>query len=133
MNRTQLLIASQPRPKRRVARPGASSLCFVPITASAVNDHHMGPASEPPEKPPTGDALRAAGDAFPTAEASPAMLALARERLAAVESGRSDKFSARSVSRFRRRLAGASGTSQSLSLLIESGPKKSTDGQRGAE
>ena len=133
MNRTQHLIASQPRPKRQVARPGASSLCFVPNTASAANDHHMGPGGEPPEDPPNGDALRASGDAFPTAEASPAMLARARERLVAVESGRSDKLSKRSIARFRLLLAGASGTSHSLSLLIESGQKKSTDGQRGAK
>jgi hypothetical protein len=53
MNRTQHLIASQPRPKRRVARPGASSLCFVPNTASAANDHHMGPGSEAHRFDPT--------------------------------------------------------------------------------
>ena len=133
MNRTQHLIASQPRPKRRVARPGASSLCFVPNTASAANDHQMGPGGEPPEKSLTGDALRSAEDAFPTAEASPAMLALARERLAAVESGRSDKFSARSVSRFRRRLAGELSALHRLSLLIECGREESTGDQRGVK
>jgi hypothetical protein len=61
------------------------------------------------------------------------MRALARERLAAVESERSDKFSARSGSRLRRRLAGAPGASHSLLLLIETGQKKSADGERGAE
>ena len=59
MNRSQHLTASQPRPKRRAARPGASSLCFVPNTASAANDHHMGPGNDPPEATSGGDTPRA--------------------------------------------------------------------------
>ena len=51
MNRTQLLIASQPRPKRRVARPGASSLHYVANPAQAANDHHMGPCDDPAGTP----------------------------------------------------------------------------------
>lgn len=43
MNRTQHLTSSQPRPKRRVARLSASPLGVVARTASAANDHHMGP------------------------------------------------------------------------------------------
>ena len=43
MNRTQHLTTSQPRPKRRVARPGACSLGVVASTASAAaNDSRMG-------------------------------------------------------------------------------------------
>ena len=51
MNRTQLLIASQPRPKRRVARPGASSLHHVANPAQAANDHHLCPCDDPSGTP----------------------------------------------------------------------------------
>ena len=51
MNRTQHLIASQPRPKRRVARPGACPLGVVARAASAANDQRMGPFDGAPVKP----------------------------------------------------------------------------------
>lgn len=47
MNRNQHLTSSHPRPKRRVARPGACSLHFVANPAQAANDHHMGPCDDP--------------------------------------------------------------------------------------
>ena len=133
MNRNQHLIALQPRPKRRMARPGAHSLCVIPNTAPAANDHHVGPGSEPPEGAPTGDALHATHSRRPTAEVSPGKSALARERLAAVESGKSDKFAAASISRFRRRLAGEPSALHKLSLLIERGQEKRTGDQRGVK
>ena len=133
MNRTQHLTTSQPRPKRRMARPGASSLCVVPNTVPAANEPYMGPGNEPPEGAPTGDALRDTHSACLTAEVLPAMSALARERLAAVESGKSDKFSAACIARFRRRLAGEPSALHKLSLLIERGQEKSTGDQRGVK
>lgn len=51
MNRTQHLTASQPRPKRRVARPGACSLHVVANPAKAANDHHIGSREELPRDP----------------------------------------------------------------------------------
>lgn len=48
MNRTQHLTTSQPRPKRRVERPGACSLQVVAKPTMAANDHHMARADELP-------------------------------------------------------------------------------------
>jgi len=51
MNRIEPLIARQPRPKRRVARPGFCSLHFVAKSAKSANDRRMGPCEEPPAQP----------------------------------------------------------------------------------
>jgi len=48
MKRTQHLTTSQPLPKCRVARPGASPLGVVARATSAANDYRIGPIDGPP-------------------------------------------------------------------------------------
>ncbi|MEO6277371.1 hypothetical protein [Roseateles sp.] len=130
MNRTQHLTSSRPRPEHRMERPGASSLCVIPNTALAANDGHMGPADEPAKGFP---ALADTHSRCLNAEVSPAMSAPARERVAAMKSGKFDKASAASISRFRHGPAGEPSALNKLSLLIERGQEKSTGDQRGVK
>lgn len=67
MNRTQHLTSSQPRPKRRMARPGACPLGVVARNASAANDHYMGPFDGGPVKPGASRIEALAGTAGGTA------------------------------------------------------------------
>lgn len=72
----------------------------------------------------SGDALRVQGDAHQLADFSGKEIEAAQKKLAAVEAGHSPDFSERSISRFRRGIAGVHDRIQQLILLIGRGRQK---------